>query len=58
MTSIDVGKALVKAKIINSGIDFYKEVEKRRLESNSLRPGVYEVDSDMTRDEIINIIYK
>jgi hypothetical protein len=57
MTSVDVGKALVQAKIINSGIYFYKEVEKRGL-SNSLRPGVYEIDSDMTRDEIINIIYK
>ena len=57
MTSVDVGKALVQAKIINSGIVFDKEVEKQGL-SNSLRPGVYEIDSDMTRDEIINIIYK
>ena len=57
MTSVDVGRELVQAKIINSAIYFYKDVEKRGL-SNSLRPGVYEIDSDMTRDEIINAIYK
>jgi antirestriction protein len=57
MTSVDVGRELVRAKIINSGIYFYKEVEKRGL-SNSLRPGAYEIDSDMTRDEIIKTIYQ
>ena len=57
MTSVDVGRALMQAKIINSGIRFYKAVEKKGL-SNSLRPGIYEIDSDMTRDEIITAIYK
>ena len=57
MTSVDVGRELVRAKIINSVIYFYKDVEKRGL-SNSLRPGVYEIDSDMTRDEIIKTIYQ
>lgn len=57
MTSVDVGRALMQAKIINSGISFYKAVEKKGL-SNSLRPGIYEIDSDMTRDEIITTIYK
>ena len=57
MTSVDVGRALMQAKIINSGISFYKAVEKKGL-SNSLRPGIYEIDSDMTRDEIITAIYK
>ena len=57
MTSVDVGRALMQAKIINSGISFYKAVEKKGL-SNSLRPGIYEIDSDMTRDEIITTIFK
>ena len=57
MTSVDVGKALMQAKIINSGISFYKAVEKKGV-SNSLRPGIYEVDSNMTRDEMITAIFK
>jgi hypothetical protein len=57
MTSIDVGNALEKANIINSGLDFYKEVEKRGLE-NDLRPGTFEVESGMTTDEIISTIFK
>lgn len=58
MTSIDVGKALNKAQIIElSGFEFSKEVEKRKLESD-LRPGTYKVDSDMTLDEVIKAIFK
>ncbi|WP_240794225.1 endolytic transglycosylase MltG [Bacillus sp. BHET2] len=57
MTSIDVGNALEKANIIKSGLDFYKEVEKRGLE-NDLRPGTFEVESGMTTDEIISTIFK
>jgi hypothetical protein len=57
MTSIDVGNALEHANIIKSGLDFYKEVEKRGLE-NDLRPGTFEVESGMTTDEIISTIFK
>lgn len=57
MTSIDVGKALQRAKIIKKGSEFSKEVEKRKLESD-LRPGTYQVESGMTMDEIIKAIFK
>ncbi len=57
MTSIDVGKALERANIIESGMDFFNEVEKRGL-SKGLRPGTYEIKSEMTLDEIISIIFR
>ncbi|MFD1706620.1 aminodeoxychorismate lyase [Siminovitchia sediminis] len=57
MTSIDVGNMLVKGKIIEDAFKFTKEVEKRKVE-NRLRPGSYEVDSEMSQDEIINTIFK
>lgn len=57
MTSIDVGNALAKGKIIDSGKTFFNEVEKRGL-ANKLKPGTYELDSDMTMDEVISIIFK
>jgi hypothetical protein len=57
MTSIDVGNALEKAHIIESGIQFYKDVENRGLE-NELRPGTFEIESGMTTDEIISVIFK
>lgn len=57
MTSIDVGNALEKAKIIDNGMDFYKEVEKRGLE-NELRPGTFEFESGMSMEEIISIIFE
>jgi hypothetical protein len=57
MTSIDVGNALEKAKIINDGMEFYKEVEKRGLE-NELRPGTFEFESGMSMEEIISTIFK
>ncbi|MBS4195654.1 hypothetical protein [Lederbergia citri] len=57
MTSIDVGKALERAKIIDSGMKFFNEVEKQGL-SKDLRPGTFEVESGMTMKEIISIIFK
>lgn len=57
MTSIDVGKALEQAKIIDKAMTFFNEVEKRGL-SNALRPGTYELDSQMTLDEVMKIIFK
>jgi len=57
MTSIDVGRALVKANIIDDAMDFFNEVEKRGL-ANDLRPGSFEVDSEMTMNEVISTIFK
>lgn len=57
MTSIDVGEALVRAEITDSAMTFFKEVEKRGL-ANALRPGTFEVDSEMSLDEVISIIFK
>ncbi|WP_042353495.1 aminodeoxychorismate lyase [Bacillus rubiinfantis] len=58
MTSIDVGKMLVKAKIIKgSAFDFSQAVEKKKVE-NKLRPGTFTVDSGMTRDQVIAAIFK
>ncbi|RST73029.1 aminodeoxychorismate lyase [Siminovitchia acidinfaciens] len=57
MTSIDVGRMLVKAKIIDDAFKFSKAVEKKKVE-NRLRPGSYEVDSEMSRDEVIAAIFK
>ncbi|WP_338469347.1 hypothetical protein R4Z10_10955 [Niallia sp. XMNu-256] len=57
MTSIDVGRALEKTNIIENAFAFSKEVEKRGV-SNGLRPGMYEVSSEMSLDEIISTIFK
>jgi hypothetical protein len=57
MTSIDVGKVLVQANIIDNAMTFFDEVEKRGL-SNDLRPGIYEIDSEMTIDEVISTVFK
>jgi hypothetical protein len=57
MTSIDIGNALEEAKIIDDGMKFYKEVENRGLE-NELRPGTFQIESGMSMDEIITIIFK
>ncbi|MCM3003525.1 hypothetical protein [Priestia koreensis] len=57
MTAVDVGTQLQKAKIVPSGFKFYKEVERRGVE-NKLRPGTYVVQSDMTTEEIIAVIFK
>lgn len=57
MTSIDVGNALVKGKIIDNAKAFFDEVEKRGL-ANELRPGTFELDSEMSMDEVMNTIFK
>ncbi|WP_174524214.1 aminodeoxychorismate lyase [Neobacillus soli] len=57
MTSIDVGKMLVKAKLIPNAYNFSHDVEKKHLE-NKLRPGTYVVDSEMTKDQVIATIFK
>ncbi|MBD8005076.1 aminodeoxychorismate lyase [Bacillus norwichensis] len=57
MTSIDVGRMLVKSKIVDDAFKFSKAVEKKKVE-NKLRPGSYEVDSDMSQDEVIKAIFK
>lgn len=57
MTAVDVGEILEKAKIVKSGFEFYKKVEGQGVENN-LRPGTFEVDSGMTEDEMIAVIFK
>ncbi|MEH7523859.1 hypothetical protein V7149_11335 [Bacillus sp. JJ1503] len=56
MTSIDVGRSLERAKIIDHARTFSNEVEKRGL-SNELRPGIYEVESGMKMDKILSVIF-
>ena len=56
MTSIHVGQALEQMKIINTASDFSNQVEARGL-SNQLKPGIFEVKSGMTTDELIAIIF-
>ncbi|MDM5359415.1 hypothetical protein [Peribacillus sp. ACCC06369] len=56
-TSIDVGKNLQKAKVIKNAYGFSDEVEKKG-KANGLRPGTYVVDSEMTTEKIISIIFK
>lgn len=57
MTSIDVGKALKSANIIKDPMDFVNEVEKQGL-ANKLKPGSYEVDSNMKLKDAISVIFK
>ncbi|MED3564327.1 aminodeoxychorismate lyase [Bacillus xiapuensis] len=57
MTSIDVGRALEKAKIIDNAFKFSKEIEKKGIE-HKLRPGTFVVDSDMPHEKIISTIFK
>ncbi|MFJ7928235.1 hypothetical protein [Peribacillus sp. NPDC096448] len=56
-TSIDVGKTLQKAKVIKNANEFSDAVEKKG-KANGLRPGTYVVDSAMTTEKIISIIFK
>ncbi|MCK0473086.1 endolytic transglycosylase MltG [Halalkalibacter sp. APA_J-10(15)] len=56
MTSIDVGQALERANIIDRAMDFFDEVEDQGL-ANSLKPGTYEVDSEMSLSEVISEIF-
>jgi len=57
MTSIDVGKALVQANLVQDAFTFSQDIEQKGLE-NKLRPGVYVVDSEMTYDQVISTIFK
>ena len=57
MTSIQVGEALEQMEIIDNAVWFYNEVEEQGL-SNSLRPGVYELESGMSIQEVISAIFK
>lgn len=57
MTSIDVGRTLEAAKIVPNAFNFSKDIESKGLE-NSLRPGVFEVDSSMSYDQVISTIFK
>ncbi|CAH0145032.1 MULTISPECIES: hypothetical protein [Peribacillus] len=56
-TSIDVGKTLQKAKVIKNANEFSDAVEEKG-KANGLRPGTYVVDSAMTTEKIISIIFK
>jgi hypothetical protein len=56
-TSIDVGKNLQRAKVIKNANEFSDAVEKKG-KANGLRPGTYVVDSAMTTEKIISIIFK
>ncbi|WP_445506140.1 aminodeoxychorismate lyase [Niallia sp. 03190] len=58
MTSIDVGRALKSGKIIKeSAFDFSRKVDKKGV-AEYLKPGTYEVDSNMETDKIISTIFK
>jgi cell division protein FtsX len=57
MTSIDVGRTLEEAKIISNAFDFSKIIESRGL-ANKLRPGTYEVNSEMSFNELVSTIFK
>ena len=57
MTSIDVGDVLKQTGIIDDSFAFSKEVENRGL-SSGLKPGIYEVNSEMSLDELIAAIFK
>jgi hypothetical protein len=57
MTSIDVGNMLVEAEMIPNAFAFTKDIENKGLQ-NTLRPGVFVLDSDMSYDEVISTIFK
>lgn len=57
MTSIDVGRELVQAKIITNAFKFSKDVEKKGVENN-LRPGTFAVDTSMSYNKVIATIFK
>jgi hypothetical protein len=57
MTSIDIGRALQKANIVPDAYAFSKDIEGKGLQKK-LRPGIYEVDSSMTYDQVVSTIFK
>ncbi|MDR4886339.1 hypothetical protein RGU12_02120 [Fredinandcohnia sp. QZ13] len=57
MTSYEVGKALISAQIISGNAwDFANLVEKKGV-AKYLKLGTYEINSNMTTDEIISTIF-
>ncbi|MEH7237406.1 hypothetical protein [Bacillus sp. JJ1562] len=57
MTSYEVGKALISAQIISGNAwDFANLVEKKGV-AKYLKLGTFEINSNMTADEIISIIF-
>jgi cell division protein YceG involved in septum cleavage len=57
MTSIDVGRMLEAAQMVPNAFNFSKDIESKGLQ-NSLRAGVYTVDSSMTYDQVVSTIFK
>ncbi|MCQ6276103.1 hypothetical protein JMM81_14335 [Bacillus sp. V3B] len=57
MTSIDVGRALEQTNIIDDAFAFSQEIDKRGI-ANKLRPGMFEVESGMSLDEVISVIFQ
>lgn len=57
MTSIDIGRTLVKAGIVKNAVAFSKNIEGRGLEKH-LRPGIFEVNSNMTYNQVVSTIFK
>ena len=57
MTTGDVAEVLVAGKVIKDKSSFVKTVEKQGIE-NRLRLGVFEINSTMSVDQIINTIFK
>jgi len=57
MTSIDVGRILQSSNLVKDAFAFSKNIEGRGLEKK-LRPGVYNVNSKMTYNEMVATIFK
>jgi hypothetical protein len=57
MTSGDVGYMLRDAGMIEDAYAFSTDIEKRGLQ-NKLRQGVFNIDSEMSIDQVISIIFK
>ncbi|MFK9093504.1 aminodeoxychorismate lyase [Bacillus salipaludis] len=57
MTSIDVGRMLEAAGIVPNAFNFSQDIEQKGIE-NKLRPGVFQVDSEMSYDQVVSAIFK
>ncbi|NRD79689.1 aminodeoxychorismate lyase [Bacillus sp. BRMEA1] len=57
MTSIDIGRMLVKANMIPNAFNFSQDIQKKGLEKN-LKPGIFVVNSAMTYNQVISTIFK
>lgn len=56
MTSGDIGKILVNENFIEDAYEFSSEVEKKGV-ANKLQLGTYEIDSTMSMNEIIAVLF-